>query len=125
MKKLLSSTEASPQRTLEAPGQFKDAHKIKQQMSNTQAGKIMAFQGHVNLESSYNRDFNSKALELAMSMNQKKHTVSNTPTRVREAVNERNNNELFRNLPQQQRSTTLIHQKDSKDVSSKNQAAAS
>lgn len=86
----------------------------------------MAFQGHVNLESSYNRDFNSKALELAMSMNQKKYTASNTPTRVREtAVNERNNNELFRNLPQQQRSTTLIHQKDTKDVSGKNQAAAS
>jgi hypothetical protein len=94
-------------------------------MANTQAGKIMAFQGHVNLESSYNGDFNSKALELAMSMNQKKHTVSNTPTRVRDTVNERNNNELFRNLPQQQRSTTLIHQKDSKDVSSKNQAASS
>jgi hypothetical protein len=94
-------------------------------MANTQAGKIMGFQGHVNLESSYNRDFNSKALELAMSMNQKKHTVSNTPTRVRDTVNERNNNELFRNLPHQQRSTTLIHQKDSKDVSSKNQAASS
>jgi hypothetical protein len=74
------------------------------------------------LESSYKRDFALKPLELAISMNQKKQTVSNTPTRARETVHERNNNELFRHLPQQQKSTTLI---DGGKDKNKNQAAIS
>jgi hypothetical protein len=41
-------------------------------MSQTQAGKILGFQGHVNLESSYKRDYAFKPLDLAISMNQKK-----------------------------------------------------